>query len=149
VLYTARDVNLFHWIVEVISGLMKDKVHGNVHVVIALTSGGDAIDASTAEVIAQKQRDFDDTSSSSSSDSKLKGSLRIQSGRINFMTDVPKENIVYFQGSAGLQDAVQKGCKMKKCKFIAGPAYDQDQNKKRNILEALRMNCVKRGDGIV
>lgn len=148
ILYTSRDAALFEWVVKVMTDMLKTLRLENLHIVIALTDGGKADDAYTTELIAEKQKEIDGELSCSSSD-KGRATMRVQYGRIQFADDVPKESVVYFQGSGGLQKAVEKQCKAKNCRFVAGEAFDQDQTKRRNILQAIRMNCLHRDDRIV
>lgn len=140
-LYTCRDPALFHWVSQVIAELLRKVAPENIHVIIALTDGGNADDQETADMVESKAREVADMSgrSSSSDDDREKSTLTVQYGRINFPKQIPGRNIVYFQGSGGLQKAVHTGCKVNRCRLVAGPAYDQDEKKKKNLLKAL--NC--------
>lgn len=151
VLYTCRDVGLFRWIVKVLLQLMRSNVCEFVNILIAVTDGGTTADQEIKDMVMQKQRNIDEgleTFSSSESDGG-KGSLRVQYGRINFVKEIPGGNVVFFQGSGGLQGVVGKACKMNDCKLVAGPTFDQDRSKKRNtIIQALRHGLFRRDTNV-
>lgn len=136
-LYTSRDPALFNWISRVVAHLLQERATENLNVLIALTDGDAAEDTVLSNMVAQKQKDIEEfasgSSSSSDDDHPEKSTLRIQYGRINFAKEIPERNVVYFQGSGGLQKAVQEGCKKKRCRMIAGPAYDQDRRRRRTF----------------
>ena len=149
-LYTVRDPALFAWVVDLFNMLVSERKAVNVQIIVSLTHGGNP-DANTSDMIVMKNRELQesDGSSSSSLDREMRSSLSVQYGRLNFEKCVPENSIVYFQGSGGLQKTVHRASKLKKCRFIAGPAYDQDPSKKRFLLKGLRMNCLTNRDDIV
>ncbi|CDF36781.1 unnamed protein product [Chondrus crispus] len=150
-LYTCRDEGLFQWVTQVFAALTKDVAKENVRIVVALTDGGNADDAELSDMVESRVKAISDITgrSSSSDEDSSKSSLSLQYGRLNFFKQIPRRSLVYFQGSGGLQNAVSKGCKSNRCRLIAGPAYDQDEKKKKNLLEALRLNCFDRKGQVV
>lgn len=151
VLYTCRDAALFQWMTNLVRKLIRNNVCEDVNMVIAVTDGS-AGDEVVEQMVVKKQQDIEQAyESSSSPDDFRKGSLRVQYGRINFTKEIPSGNVVLFQGSGGLQHVVGKATKANgsSSKFIAGPAFDQDQSKRENILGKLRMNCLRSGDTMV
>lgn len=138
-LYTARDKSVFHWMVNTVMILLKRAVKQDVHIMIALTDG-EKKNQETAEMVAQKQTELEELSccSLSSADIGKFSTIRVQYGRLNFAKEIQEGNIVYFQGSAGLQKAVMTGCKANRCKLVAGPAYDVDGNKRNSLLASFR-----------
>lgn len=149
-LYTIRDVEMFKWVSNVIAHLLRIVIKERVCVVVALTGGKQRNDQESVELVKRMQAEMEDLSSAGESDGELSRSkLYVQYGRLNFFKQIPDRNIVYFQGSGGLHDAVESGCKARKCRFIDGPAYDQDVNKKKNILHSLRLKCFDSREEIV
>eukprot|EP00173_Palmaria_palmata_P004115 Plantae.Rhodophyta-Palmaria_palmata.ctg4923.p1 GENE.Plantae.Rhodophyta-Palmaria_palmata.ctg4923~~Plantae.Rhodophyta-Palmaria_palmata.ctg4923.p1 ORF type:complete len:493 (+),score=71.05 Plantae.Rhodophyta-Palmaria_palmata.ctg4923:118-1596(+) len=155
VLYTTRDVGLFDWTVDVIAALVNKMSAGNCSVLVALTNGG--AETVGEETVVGKRKDIDATYSyeqASSSESspgtelesdyesrsfgRSKTILRLQYGRIMFADEIPSKSTVYFQGSGGLQTAVKSGAQSKKCRFVAGPSYDDSNDQKSSLLQKLR-----------
>lgn len=146
VLYTCRDGALFEWLTKVVTGLMDAGVCEDVHMLIAVTDG-ETEDEGLARVVQEKQRVIDERQISfTSSGGTAGGSLRVQHGRINFVKEVPEGNVVFFQGSGGLQEVVGKACKVKRSRFVAGPSFDQDQSKRKRFLQQLLSRCSRSED---
>eukprot|EP01026_Neomeris_dumetosa_P048322 TRINITY_DN417_c0_g1_i5.p1 TRINITY_DN417_c0_g1~~TRINITY_DN417_c0_g1_i5.p1 ORF type:complete len:593 (+),score=36.45 TRINITY_DN417_c0_g1_i5:85-1863(+) len=136
VLYTTRDVGLLVWLSHWITVLLKDKeTTNNVSILLALTSGGHVDIEKQGEIaVGIAEREI--------SNCGLENVIRIQSGRIDFNNELPEHCRVYFQGSGGLQKAVEQACSRKNSRMVAGPAFDQDPGKSRTFGDYWRsMNC--------
>eukprot|EP01024_Parvocaulis_polyphysoides_P002869 TRINITY_DN1082_c0_g1_i10.p2 TRINITY_DN1082_c0_g1~~TRINITY_DN1082_c0_g1_i10.p2 ORF type:complete len:620 (-),score=92.36 TRINITY_DN1082_c0_g1_i10:195-2054(-) len=134
VLYTTRDPELLTWLTHWISTMLKESAHTNVKVLLALTHGDkdasseaeQAMASATKQIAYQNVHDY----------------MRIQSGRIDFSNELPEHTKVFFQGSGGLQKAVEKAAAKRHSHVVAGPAFDQDPGKSRSFGDYWRrMNC--------
>lgn len=144
-LYSARDVGMFTWMSHTAAQLLRSVAKENVSITVALTDGGKGEQKEIAELVERTQTEMDDLCGGNSSDDEHSRSrLVLQYGRLNFFKQIPDKSIVYFQGSGGLQRAVEKGSKARKCRFVAAPAFDLEEKKKRKLLQALRVNCFDR-----
>eukprot|EP00177_Eucheuma_denticulatum_P007325 GFKZ01013331.1.p1 GENE.GFKZ01013331.1~~GFKZ01013331.1.p1 ORF type:complete len:571 (-),score=55.47 GFKZ01013331.1:195-1907(-) len=148
VFYTCRDSGLFSWFLSVITTALHDVGSKKIQVVAALTSGGQT-DESLVEKNLEKQYSTGGSSGTLSKESPKMQQIRVQHGRIDFFTEILAENVVFFQGSGGLQRVVAKACKANGSRFVAGPAFDQDPNKQRNWLNALKLTRRKERDDLV
>lgn len=153
ILYTCADAGLFEWVVRVFEELLEKDSHFNLNVSIALTGQHDD-DRRLSALFEDKDRfigrKVSQDSFSSQSDEPMKPTrISLNRGRFNFYKTIPDDNIVYFQGSGGLQTAVKKACKVRKCGFVAGPAYDQNPAKKKFFLKGLVMNCLRKEQDFV
>lgn len=138
-LYTVRSVEMFDWVWRVFAHLLRNRTTKNVSVVVALTSGGDG---STQNLITEVEKGrlelIDLSDSTFGNDLTNRSRMCLQFGRLNFSEQIPDRNLVFFQGSWGLQKAVKRGCKDRKCILTAGPAYDKDLQRKQPLLHALK-----------
>lgn len=142
VFYTCRDSELYSWFVRVVTTVLHDIGSKDIQVLAAITDGGQK-DESLGEMISEKHCSTGGSSGTlSRAASKIKH-IRLQHGRIDFFKEIPIENVVFFQGSGGLQRVVAKACKANGSRFVAGPAFDQDPNKQKNWLSALKLKTQK------
>ncbi len=158
ILYTARDTALFHWVVEVLAPLLTHIAMYSCHVVLALTDDG-MDHALLEEVVAEKQQEVNalwgcNTSigvagSATHIDELDQSGIRLQHGRINFAEEIPEGNIVFFQGSGGLQSAVEKEARSRRCRMVTGPSFDNDNPRKNIFLAKLKLTAFKnRGSAV-
>lgn len=148
VIYTTNDTALFQWIVNVFKVLKNSFSMEKVSTVLALTNGSEhSLDRSA--LVDELQDGMDSSSNpSESSSQQTNGSIFLQYGRLNFTKQIEKGCITFFQGSGELQNAVRNACKANRSKLIAGPAFDQEQKKKKYFLQSLRKNCFRSGDDL-
>lgn len=145
VLYTVRDESLFCWVYDAVAEILEKSE--NIRVLVALTSGGEE-DSGARRLVAGKKMDFDSRFASSASESD-DVCLRVQYGRVDMVTEIEEDNIVFCQGSAGLQGAVKRGAATNNCKFVAGDTFDQDPRRQKNVFKKLANKLKWKRDEIV
>lgn len=154
VLYTTRDEELLEWVTTVMNAVLAKremKQCERLRVVVALTNGQSNKAGRVEEMVSVQQRVDDEGGESQSSESEEDSGRRVslQYGRLDFGKLVRGGDVVYFQGSGGLQKAAEMGCRGKGVRFIAGPSYDSDEKKKRFLLDSLRPKRLRKAGDIV
>lgn len=144
ILYTTSDAAVMSWVLDIVVYTVQQFPEmGSVRITLALTGdeAGQEISA-LKKIFNQKLEKL--TSSSASSGLEIYHSMggtsvSMQHGRLDFDKQLEDGCVTFFQGSGGLQKAIQAACRKKAgTKFIAGPAYDHAEQKKESILAFLR-----------
>lgn len=136
VLYTARDDALISWMVSAIR-LMEQKVSfDGVQIWLAQTgtvqsdtgSAASTVDLTTEHSFMQKSTEVE---------------INLQHNRLDFEKRIVPGSVVFAEGSASLENAVRRSCKLNQAKLYSGPPFDGENSEKKWIPNMFNKNIFR------